>query len=667
MKKVSKCIINACVLLLSFQTQAQQFVHPGLLQSREDLMRMRNGIAAQTRPLLMGYIELKNNPQSRFDYKMQGPMAMVGRNPTVGQGVYDADASAAYQNALMWTVTADRRYADKAKEIVDAWCSTLKSITGRDAVLMAGLGPFKMVNAAEIMRYTDPSWTAAEVRQAEQHFKDVIYPVIRNFAPFANGNWDSAALKTMIAIAVFCNDRPMFERAMVYYQYGSGDGSLGNYIINDTGQCQESGRDQAHTQLGIAHLADCAEIAWHQGLDLYSLLNDRLLKGFEYTAKYNLGEDVPYVPAMDRTGKYLHPHIAAEGRGNLRAMYEEVYNHYVNRVGRIAPYNQKAAEKIRPERQGLPAADHIGFGTFLYSRSRQVKDLAADSVPPVPAGLMAIPGNRSIRLTWVPVRGASFYQVKRQASGNGQYAIISKNITGAEFHDSKVSPGRVYSYSVFAVNKYGKSDDAYPAAAIAGLPGRWAVTDLHAGTLKGKALSEGSGFRVEGTGMGLRNSAEDATFVHHQTVPGKALVIRYQPQLTSQFTGFGITLRAGSAEKSAGVNLLIAPQAEQNIEAPKWVVSCTVRNHAGDSLKTAGSLLTISEPVVTFGRMTGSCWLKLVQKKDTVSSFFSADGKNWVQVSSITQRRPLKEAGIIVYSGIKGISTTVKLDHVQLK
>ena len=166
--------------------------------------------------------------------------------------------------------------------------------------------------------------------------------------------------------------------------------------------------------------------------------------------------------------------------------------------------------------------------------------------------------------------------------------------------------------------------------------------------------------------MGLSAGDEEATFVYHKAGPEKTLVIRYQPQLTSQFTGFGITLRASNVEKSAGVNLLIAPQAEQQIEAPKWVVACTVRNNAGDSLKTVGSLLTISEPVVTFGRMTGSCWLKLIQKKSIVSSFYSADGKNWVQVSSITQRRPPKEAGIIVYSGIKGISTTVKLDQYSL-
>jgi len=59
------------------------------------------------------------------------------------------------------------------------------------------------------------------------------------------------------------------------------------------------------------------------------LIDDRLLKGFEYTAKYNLGEDVPFTETVDRTGKYHHTRISDKGRGRLRAVYEQVYNHYV--------------------------------------------------------------------------------------------------------------------------------------------------------------------------------------------------------------------------------------------------------------------------------------------------------------------------------------------------
>jgi hypothetical protein len=55
---------------------------------------------------------------------------------------------------------------------------------------------------------------------------------------------------------------------------------------SETGQLQESGRDQAHAQLGIGLLAALCETARNQGDDLYSTDDNRLLKGFEYKASY---------------------------------------------------------------------------------------------------------------------------------------------------------------------------------------------------------------------------------------------------------------------------------------------------------------------------------------------------------------------------------------------
>jgi hypothetical protein len=143
-------------------------------------------------------------------------------------------------------------------------------------------------------------------------------------------------------------------------------------VINEAGQCQESGRDQQHTQLGLGLLAAACEIAWHQGVDLYGEADNRLLKGFEYTARYNLGEDVPFVPYVDVTGRYRLKVISSDGRGGLRPIYEMVWNHYENRRGIPAPFTRRAAEKLRPE--GVAhAGDHPGFGTLLFTRDADVK------------------------------------------------------------------------------------------------------------------------------------------------------------------------------------------------------------------------------------------------------------------------------------------------------
>jgi hypothetical protein len=345
------------------------FVHPGVLHTTADLQRMRDMLAEQREPWPGGFGKLKAHRQSQANWRSQGPFADVVRDPQASRHIaeFDADANAAYQNALMWCLTTNQAHARKAIEILNAWSGRLRTITGHDKELGASLGGFKFVNAAELLRHPGSGWQPQDIAQFARMLRDVLYPVIKDFATFANGNWDTGCLKTMLAVGVFLDDRTMFDRAVDYYRRGSGTGCLTNYIINAAGQCQESGRDQQHTQLGLGHLAEAAEIAWHQGVDLYGEAGNRLLAGFEYTAKYNLGLEVPFSPHTDRTGKYKVRAIASEGRGRLRPIYEMVWNHYERRRGVPAPFTRQAAERIRPE--GTTGnADHPGFGTLLFSQ-----------------------------------------------------------------------------------------------------------------------------------------------------------------------------------------------------------------------------------------------------------------------------------------------------------
>lgn len=646
-------------------TKAQPFIHPGLLQSREDISRMIKGIQDKSEPLYGGYLVFEKHPQSQANYKMQGPFPAVGRNPTYNQSAYDADANAAFQNAVMWAVTGKKEHAAKAVEIINGWSKMLKSVTGRDAVLMAGLGPFKMVNAAEIIRHTDAGWNKADIKTAEVHFLSIIYPVLKDLAPFANGNWDSAALKTIMAIAVFCNNRAIFDKALVYYQYGSGDGSLSNYIINDIGQCQESGRDQGHTQLGIAHLADCSEIAWHQGLDLYGLLNNRLLKGFEYTAKYNLGKEVPYVPAMDRTGKYYHPKISEQDRGKIRAVYEEVFNHFVTGRGMDAPYTQMAAERIRPELQGLPAADHVGFGTFLYSRNKET-DLNKTIVraPVSPAGLFAKPDQGSVMVTWVPVSRAESYSLWRSDADDSKVELLAKGIKAAQYSDRKVKPGLTYRYFVQANSLTGQSERSPSVKICAGLPSGWV---LNKGALKNESAKfDGDNFVLEAAGKGIDSGNNSITSVMKGVEGDFILTGRYVPQISSQSTGFGIALRKPGENQKLLLALFIRPEASGQIEAPGWRIDLAHWHQNGGRSEVISSP-KLDTPQVTFGRMTGSCWLKVERNGAMVSGYYSSDGKKWLKAGQVNLNSTLAlQAGMFAYSGVEEMTTIVKFDQVSI-
>ena len=268
----------------------------------------------------------------------------------------------------------------------------------------------------------------------------------------------------MMAIGVFCNDHAMFERALNYYENGAGDGRLTHYVINGTGQCQESGRDQQHTQLGLAHLGDCCEIAWHQGLDLYGYNDNLLLKGFEYTARYNLGRRCSVRGNIGSNRKISSQLIiSTEGRGTSAAVFEEIYNHYANQMGIPAPFTKRAAESIRPEGSGGPGADHVGFGTLLFTRPSSKGAMPFQNSPVSPGGVIAEGSPRETRLTWVAAVGAQSYTVKRAAI-NEDYKIIARDITKTTYTDNKVKAGGICRYVISALNTAGESPGSFPVS-----------------------------------------------------------------------------------------------------------------------------------------------------------------------------------------------------------
>jgi hypothetical protein len=329
------------------------FVHPGMLHNRAELDFVKAKVSAGEEPWKTAWDELSKSPYAALTWKPR-PTADVVRDLKFWRGAHELgeDALAAYTQALQWAITADPAHARKAAEILNAWSHTMKSITGHDAKLLGGITGYKLCNAAEILRHTGADWPEAEQEQFRQMLKGVYYPLIHDFFPKANGNWDASMIVTTMSIGIFCDDRGIYDRAVDYALHSSGHGALDHYVY-PSGQCQESTRDQPHTQLGLGYFGDACETAWKQGQDLWGAYEDRLAIGFEYTARYNLGLDVP------AEGK-----ISAEGRGRFRPVYEKVYHHYHDRRGLEMKYTKEVIDKIRPE---PPHWDHIPWGTLMFA------------------------------------------------------------------------------------------------------------------------------------------------------------------------------------------------------------------------------------------------------------------------------------------------------------
>ena len=331
------------------QTVSADFVHPGVAHDQEAIEFVKARIEAEEEPWSTAWSALKASRSASLEWRAQ-PFANVERGPynkpDVGSSEFSDDAKAAYVHALCWVLSGEEPHAKKSAEIIDAWSSTLKSIGNHDARLLIGMSGYHFCVAAELLKHSDAKWPESQQEQFAKILRDVWYPVIEDFYPSANGNWDASMLQVMMAMGVFLDDQAMFDRAKEYFLNGKGNGAIGNYF-KETGQCQESGRDQAHTQMGLEFLANTCETAWIQGVDLYGALDNRLLKGFEYTAKYNLGFEVPYAPYESFEGRYHYKKLSTKARGRLRPMYERVVNHYHNRKRLDAPFTKQAAMSLR--------------------------------------------------------------------------------------------------------------------------------------------------------------------------------------------------------------------------------------------------------------------------------------------------------------------------------
>ena len=349
--------LAAFVFLVTTTSHAQQketqrtpeFLHPGISHTQASIDFVKNKIAAGEEPWASAWKGVQGSRYADLNWRPQ-PRAHVERGPSndpdIGSSEFSADASAAYRHALLWALTNEAAHAKKAAQILNAWSGTLQSISNHDARLLVGMEGYEYCNAAELLKHTWDGWPQAEQSQFEKMLRSVFYPVIKDFYPSANGNWDASMLQTMLAMGVYLDDRAIYDRGVEYYLHGKGNGAVRNYF-KPSGQCQETGRDQAHTQMGLDFLACTCEIAWNQDRDLYGAYDNRLLKGFEYTAKYNLGFDVPYEPYRSFEGRYHYKSISGKSRGGLRPMYDKVLNHFQNRKGLQAEFTKQAAMKLR--------------------------------------------------------------------------------------------------------------------------------------------------------------------------------------------------------------------------------------------------------------------------------------------------------------------------------
>ncbi len=449
------------------------FLHPGALHTQSDFDRMKAKIAAGTAPWKTSYDQLTG---SRFASTGWGPTPYqyINRGGT-DQNNYTRtqwDGQAIYELSLRWKLTGDVAYANQAVVIANAWSGKLLGITGdSNQSLASGICGYLFATGGEILS-TYPGWPAAQKQAYKDMMMRVFYPKNFDFlwrhhaTPINSGgnthyrlNWDIDNMAAMAAIGILCDNRAVYQQAVDYFKFGTGNGRVERaawYIHPDgTSQTEESGRDQFHNAGGWYAMGLFCQMAWNQGDDLFGYDNNRILRAYEYNAKYNLGNDDVSWVYHSNTDTATNETLSSTGRwaGNYPA-WELVYNHYANVQGVAAPWSKIAMNQIRPE--GFPsiydtasAADSLGLGSLTYARD----DTSASAAP---SGLLAQWSKNQLILNWWGSATATSYQIQRAASISGPYTTLGTAVEpNLNFTDTTVAQGGSYYYKVVAITPAG--------------------------------------------------------------------------------------------------------------------------------------------------------------------------------------------------------------------
>jgi hypothetical protein len=339
------------------------FTHPGVGVSRAQLDFVRSKVQAGAEPWTTAFNQVKNSSYASLS-RTPTPRAVVEcgpySNPNYGCTNEREDAIAAYTDALLWYLTRDDRYAQKAIQLMDAWSATIQDHANSNAPLQTAWAASSWPKAAEIIKHAYGNWPGAG--RFATMLRNVYLPEILNGSN-SNGNWELSMTEAIQGIGVFLNDPVVYDKAIALYRvrvpayvYLASDGALPktkpSQNLNTrekivaywqgqdtfvTGLTQETCRDFTHTGYGISSISHVLETSRIQGIDLYPEFGERLRQALGFQSRWE--RNLEPVPSWLCDGT-LH-------RG-LGPITEVGYNALHTRLGYAMSNTQALTESSRP-------------------------------------------------------------------------------------------------------------------------------------------------------------------------------------------------------------------------------------------------------------------------------------------------------------------------------
>ena len=266
----------------------QAFRHPGVVLTAAQINEIRRGVHSGREPWVSWFKQYDGDP---VKVGSEGQYEEYSRNGDLHRGEFHSDMWQLYRMAMLWVVKKDRRAAERGIGILENYAKNQKRFGGVEATFMQG-DCMNGVVAAEILRSTYPGWTRKNTEDIQRYFRTVWWDTIRIGKDNCGGgshlwtaNQGTIGLKAAMAVAIFCDDRVRFNMCLNAYL---SDPLTGLESSTPNGEVGDTGRDSGHWTAECIDDGLICQMAWAQGIDLFSQRNYRMIAISEFLAQTQL-------------------------------------------------------------------------------------------------------------------------------------------------------------------------------------------------------------------------------------------------------------------------------------------------------------------------------------------------------------------------------------------